>query len=250
MIRTCVLALSAAALLAPAARAQDDAKAVVEKAIKAHGGAANLDKFKAGKGKLKGTILIMGQEIEVAGDMSFMYPDKGKAVLTLSVQGMKINITQLIAGDRVEVVVQGMKQPIPDEQAADVRMSQYVAYLTQLTPLLRGDQFTLKSLGESKLEGKTLVGVSVTNKDKKFKEVKLYFDKDSGLLTKADHMTTDEGGKEVVTEQIFGDFKEFKGIKVATKETVIKDGKKSQELVTESFEPLEKLDDKAFTVED
>jgi hypothetical protein len=233
MIRTCVLALSAAALLAPAARAQDDAKAIVEKAIKAHGGADTLDKYKAGKGKLKGVIIIMGQEVEIAGDMSFMYPDKGKAVLTLSVQGQKISITQLIAGDRVEVVVMGMKQPIPDEQAADVRMSQYIAYLTQLTPLLKGDQLTLKALGETKFEG-----------------VKLFFDKDSGMLIKADHMSTDEGGKQVLTEQIFGAYKEFKGIKVPTKETVIKDGKKSQEIVTEAFEPLEKLDDKTFTVED
>src|SRR5947209_2552643 len=118
-MRTCLLALSAAVLLAPSARAQDDAKAIIEKAIKAHGGADVLNKYKAGKGKVKGTITIMGQEIEVGGEIWYQYPAKAKAVLQLTVNGQKLAITQLINGDKVEISVMGMKQPLNDEQAAD-----------------------------------------------------------------------------------------------------------------------------------
>lgn len=250
-MRTCLLALSAAVLLAPSARAQDDAKAIIEKAVKAHGGADNLTKYKAGKGKVKGVVIVMGTEIEISGEIWYQFPAQGKAVLQLNVNGMKIPITQLINGDKVEISAMGMKQPLPDEQVASARMSQYISWITQQLPVLTSDpQFTLKALGESKFEGKTLVGVSVTNKDKKFKEVKLFFDKDSGMLIKADHMGTDESGKEVTTEQIFSDYKEAKGVKYPGKETVLKDGKKAQEIVTESLEPMEKLDDKTFTLED
>jgi hypothetical protein len=247
-MRSFVLALTAAGLLAvPAARAQDDAKAVIEKAVKAHGGAEVLNKFKAGKAKVKGVLLIMGQEIEVGGDTVFLYPDKAKAVLQLSVNGMKIGLTQIINGDKVEVSLGGMKLPLTDEQLSDARMSQYVSALSQLTPLLSDKAYELKALGESKFEGKALAGVAV--KHKKFKEVKLFFDKTSGLLVKIDHMTSEEG-KEMLEEQIFSDFKEFSGLKLATKETVIKDGKKSQEIVTEEFKPLEKVDEKEFKLDD
>ena len=53
-MRTLLIPALALALLAPSARAQDDAKAIIEKAIKAHGGADVLNKYKAGKGKVKG----------------------------------------------------------------------------------------------------------------------------------------------------------------------------------------------------
>jgi len=160
---------------------------------------------------------------------------------------MKLGLTQTINGEKVEVSLMGMKLPLNDEQLADARMSQFVSALGQLTPLLKDKAFELKALGESKFEGKTLVGVSV--KHKKYKEVKLFFDKTTGLLVKIDHMTNEEG-KEVLEEQLFADFKEFSGLKVATKETVIKDGKKNQEIVTEEFKPLEKVADKEFALED
>src|SRR5207248_2712870 len=102
-MRTSLLALCTAVLLAPSARAQDDAKAIIEKAIKAHGGADNLNKYKAAKGKIKGVIVIMGQELEISGEMWVQFPAKGKAALQLNLNGMKIPITQLINGDKVEI---------------------------------------------------------------------------------------------------------------------------------------------------
>ena len=47
-----LLLLALAIVITPAARAQEEARAVIEKAVQAHGGAA-LDKYPAGRAKAK-----------------------------------------------------------------------------------------------------------------------------------------------------------------------------------------------------
>ena len=50
----------------PACRAADDkAEAVVKKAIEAHGGAENLNKYTAGQFTMKGDVSVMGMDLEV-----------------------------------------------------------------------------------------------------------------------------------------------------------------------------------------
>ena len=51
-------------LLARPAAAQNDVKAVIEKAIKAHGGEEKLSKYKASTMKGKGKISLMGNDAE------------------------------------------------------------------------------------------------------------------------------------------------------------------------------------------
>ena len=77
-MRTFVLTL-ALGLAVPAA-AQDSPKAVIEKAIKAHGGADPLTKFTAERVSIKGTLSIMGMDVEATGTAVTQYPDKQKSV--------------------------------------------------------------------------------------------------------------------------------------------------------------------------
>jgi hypothetical protein len=241
----------AAALLAPAARAQDDAKAVVEKAIKAHGGAANLDKFKAGRIKSKGVVSVAGMEIAVVGTSVFQLPGQSKSVLELEFMGNKVPVVQLVNGDRVSMTVNGMKrEDLGEAQLTEAKMAIYLQSIYQLTPLLDPAKFTIKALGESKFQDKPVVGVSVIDKDKKFKEVKLFFDKESGLLVRAERMSLDGVTMaEVPAEMVFSDYKEYGGVKRPAKTVIFQDGKKFLESEVVEFTPLDKVDAKEFELD-
>jgi hypothetical protein len=244
-MRTCVLTLTAAVLLAPSARGQDDARAIVEKAIKAHGGAENLDKYKAGRMKSKGVVVIADMEITVVGTSVFQLPDKSKSQLEMEAGGMKIAVVQVINGDRLSLTVGGMKrEEMGEAQIAEARTALYLQTLYQLTPLLK-EPFTLKALGESKFQDKPVLGVQVSSKG--HKDVKLYFDKQSGLLVRLERPGLEPVSmQEVPTEQVFSDFKEFGGLKRPTKTVIFQDGKKFLESEVLEYKPLENVDAKEF----
>jgi hypothetical protein len=241
-MRTLILAAASVAALTAPARA-DDPKAVIEKAIKAHGGADKLDKYKGYKATVKGTIVAGGMEIEVKGDTVVAYPDKVKVKGTLSVGGMDLSILQIVTPTKAKFTINGMNMDLPDEELAEQRFSAYVVGLTQLTPLLKGDTFTLKAAADGDVDGKPAVGVVVSSKDRK--DVTLYFDKASGLLVKTSRQGRDEG-KEVLEEQILGDYKAVDGVQMPHKETVLKAGTRNQEFTTEKYEMLEKVDESEF----
>jgi hypothetical protein len=243
-MRSPLLTLLGAALFAVPAPAQDDPKAVIQKAITASGGAEKLDKFKASRSTVKGHVTIQGMQVGVTGELLTQYPDQAKATFTLDLAGNKIPVTQVINGDTVSMSVAGMKQPLGEPENAELKESAYASSLQQLTPLVNGPAFQLKSLGESQSQGKAVVGVQVSHA--KHKDVKLFFDKESGLLTKLERTARGETGKDVKEEQVLGDYKDFSGLKIPTREVTFKDGKQDSEITTTDYKPLDQIDPKEF----
>ena len=105
------------------ARAQDDPKEIIRKAISAYGGQEKLDKFKASKSTGKGTINIAGMEITFTIETMAQVPDKSKSVIKMEVMGMAITMEQVINGDKAKMTLNGMDVPIPDEQKAELKAS-------------------------------------------------------------------------------------------------------------------------------
>lgn len=239
------LALSLLAGLGTRAPAQDDPKDIIKKAIAAHGGTEKLDKYKGAKNSSKGTISIMGLELEFTSDTVSMYPAKQKSTIKMDVMGNAITVVQTIVGEKMSVTVNGMAQEVPDAQKAELKQSVELQRVMNLTPLLSEKGFELKSLGESKVNGKDVVGVSVTSKN--LKETKMFFDKGSYLLKKIERKGTDpSSGNEVKQEMLMSDYKDVNGLKKPTKVTMINDGKKFMESTVVKQEVLEKIDDKEF----
>jgi hypothetical protein len=56
----------------------------------------------------------------------------------------------------------------------------------------------------------------------------------------------DQGGKEVVQETVFSDYKEINGVKMPMKEVIKRDGKNFVDGETFDVRLVEKLDDKIF----
>src|ERR1035438_544553 len=111
-LASCILAISAFFV-----RAQDtDLKAVLRKAIEAHGGAKNLAKFKAVVTKFKGTIEIQGNKFDITGETSLQKPDKVKNVMTLDINGNQVEVITVFNGKKLWVNAMGKTKEIDDEK--------------------------------------------------------------------------------------------------------------------------------------
>ena len=254
MRRTLHCLLSAAVVLgfAFAARAaDDDVKAILAKAIKAHGGEEALTKHQAGQTKSKGKLVIPGLgETDFTSESAFMLPDKFKEAIDFEVMGKKINVVTIANGDKVSIdtTVDGNNVPvkITDEIKDAMKEQQYMMKAARLVALTKDKSFQLEPLGEVKVEGKPAVGIRVSSKG--HKDLSLYFNKDTGLLAKSERRSVDPmSGKEFTEERIILDYEKTKeGIPLPKKVLVKHDGEKHVEAEIVEAKWLEKLDDSEF----
>src|SRR5262249_48132883 len=132
-----VLALSVA-VPAGLRAADDDPKAILEKAIKAHGGESHLAKHQAGSSKNKGKITLAGVgEVEFTQETSFMLPDKLKEAMELTVAGQKINVVTLVNGDKISIDANGTDVPITDPIKEALKDGKYVMKVARLIAPLK-----------------------------------------------------------------------------------------------------------------
>src|SRR5262249_21640762 len=85
-------AFGVALVLAPQSRAQDEAKAIIEKAIKAHGGADKMAKTKAIRPTAKGNLQLMGQALGYTETSTIQPPNQVQSALTPEIMGQQIPI--------------------------------------------------------------------------------------------------------------------------------------------------------------
>jgi hypothetical protein len=243
-LRFLPLAASAILISAGPALAQDDVRVVVEKAIKAHGGAEKLTKFKAGRMKVKGKIEL-GGGIEITQDVAYMLPDKVREEVNLEVDGNQIKQVVTINGAKVAIEVNGKKIPVPDKVKDAIKDVGYLLSVSRLVPL-RAKTFELSPLGEAKVDGKAAIGIRVSKKGQK--DMNVYFYKKTGLIAKLEHRTVDPlSGQETTEERIVSEYKDADGIPLPRRVTLRRDGKLflTAEVLEGQF--LESIDDGEFT---
>jgi len=244
----CALVLALAAL----GRADDaaDAKAVVEKAIQARGGADNLAKYKADVLKVKGAVHVSGLDIDFTGEISFQQPDKSRTVIEGTVMGTNFKSTRVVNGDKgwIDDLLGAARQQrdMSKEELAEERESQNANSIIRLA-VLTDKAYTLSTVGESKVGDKEAVGILV--KRKGYRDVSLFFDKKTHLLLKSETRGKDPqggGDTEFTQEAFYDDYKKVGDLQVAHKQTVKRDGKAYLESEATEFKPEEKLDDGLF----
>jgi hypothetical protein len=238
------LALTVLTFAGAAAQAQD-AKEVIEKAVKAQGGEEKLSKFPAARVKAKGSMELMGVEIEFTLDASVQNPDKFRNDIHLEVMGQKITIVQIYNGKKGWQSMGGEAMEVEGDQLDELKEEAYSNNLEQLYPLLHDKQFELKVVDGDKVDDKPTVGVKVTSKG--HKDMTLYFDKDNGLLVKSRKKSKDpNGGQEVDAETFYKDYKDINGTKQSMKQLLKHDGKKFLEAEVTDMKLLEKIDPSTF----
>jgi hypothetical protein len=220
-------------------------RAVVERAIKVHGGAAALKKFEAHTFKDKGKFYGMGEGIPYTGDFAIAGTDRIRMVLAMEVNGAELKITMVVNGKKGWFVIGDDKKPMSKEQLAEQAEQLYAGSLSRLTPLL-DKSIKLSLVGEAQVDDRPAIGIRAERKGKR--PVNLYFDKKSGLLVKSEFTITDEmaGGAEQSQEVIYRAYKTFKGLKQPTRVLIQRDGKRFLESELTEFQPHESLDESTF----
>ncbi|HKB01215.1 MAG TPA: hypothetical protein VKD90_03300, partial [Gemmataceae bacterium] len=200
-------------------------------------------------------VSVAGNDTEFTGDVAFALPDRLRMTINLEVMGMKISVVQVANGDKVKrtVKVGDTVVPAEDDGKDEIRFGVIGRQVQMLTPLLDATKFSVKGADDADVNGKKAAVVVVTPKAID-REIKLYFDKESGLLVKAGHKGRGpgDGGApvEVYQESYFSDFKKVNGVQVPTKVVLNHDGKKFMTATTSDHELLDKLDEKEFAIDD
>lgn len=232
--------------------AQDDATAIIARAIKAHGGAEALNKTKTASTKSQGTMMVFGQEVAFVSTSIYAVPDRFKMEMAAEIRGLKLNATQVVNGKQVNVktMLGGMEQPANDKVKEETYQAVLIQEVTSLTPLVEGKKYTLKAEPEAKVEDKPAVVVLVTAPG--LKDIRLSFDKESGRLVKTERKalaSSASGLVEVKEESFLSDFKEKDGALLPMKLVVKHDGKPFMSVNVTEIKLLDKVDASDFTVE-
>jgi hypothetical protein len=243
--RYVLLAFLAISTPTVAVRAADPmaARAVVDNAIRAHGGEANLAKFPASTLKLKGTFHGLGSAATFTGETASQGPDRSKFVLETEINGEKIHLVTVLNRDRGWMKVEDETQEMDKEDLAEAKEEAYSEWLASLLPL-KDKAFVLTTVREIKIDKRPALGVKVSSKD--HRDTTLYFDKETGLLVKTETRVKDDSGQEVTEETFLSDYKEVQGTRQATKFNVKRDGEPYLEAEVTECKLAEKLDDKLF----
>jgi hypothetical protein len=245
-VQHAVLAFGFVVAAAVPARADDaaDARKLVEKAIKAHGGQEKLAKFTGHTVKFKGNFHGMGQAIPMTGEVITQGNDKVRVDVEIEAGGMKFRVINVFDGEKGWNKVGDMLMEFDKDQVAEAKEQAYAGWVETLVPL-KDKQFTLATVGEIKVENRPALGVKVSSKGRR--DIDLYFDKETGLLVKRETRVKDEGSGQEVTEETFpSEYKEVQGTKQAMKFTVKRDGKLFIEGEATEVQLSEKLDASVF----
>lgn len=228
------------------ARADDkDPKAILDKAIKAVGGEEKLRKAEAISWKTKGTITFNGNEMEVKTHATARGLDHYRRESEIDANGEPRTFMIVLSGDKGWRKFGDEPQALEDDGLANQKRSAYLEILPVTLVALKGKDFKLESAAEETVDGKPAAGIKVTGPDQK--DFTLYFDKESGLPVKLVAQVAGFQGGEHKQETTYKDYKDFDGIKKATKVESKRDGEDFAKSEVTEFKVLDKVDDKAFS---
>ena len=242
----CVLGL--VVVLAGPTRADDDKEmhALVDKALKAAGGADKLAKFKACTFKGKGNVTEGNKEGTFTAEGSFRGGTHWRMEMEANVDGQNRQVILVFDGQKAWARPKDRDaMEAPEEAIAVIKELTHVMYLAQTLAPLKGKDYKLAPLGEVKINDRATLGMKVTPKDRK--EINLYFDKETGHLAKCEMNIVDmKDGQEVSHEYFFSDHKDMDGVKHFSKIVFKRDGKKFFDAELSEVKAQDKLDDNLF----
>lgn len=227
-----------------AAAQQDEARALVERAIKAHGGSEALERIHADKVKFKGTLVLPDHTAPFLAETTMQLPSKYKHVIEINNGGDKHTIVHVINGDKIYIAVDGRSLQADPAQLVEIRSGLELERAKRLLPLLEDKSYQLAVLEELKVNERPAVGIRITGRGRK--EMRLYFDKEYGLLVRAENRLDDGKGKEIRQHFFFGDFKDIGGYKRPTKVRAYRDGRQIMEAEMLDAKVLDKVDETEF----
>ena len=222
-----------------------DLKSLLEKVVKAAGG----NKVANAKAWTQ-TIRFSDPKRGVATHRHFVeLPDKFRSEVefeTDTADGKKKNtIIDIVNGDQgwqtgvYDGESEGTVKSGTRQRAAVRSQVQSWGVFLPLTPTLPGVK--AKLLGESKVEGRAVIGVGTDRGTER-----LYYDKETSRLVRQEVEVRTKNKKRELTVITFDDYRDLDGVPVARKQIAKTDGKVVTEMEVVEFKPSDKLDPKLF----
>jgi hypothetical protein len=232
------------------------ARAIIDKAIQAHGGADKLSQFKAVSAKWVGKHKIENQYYGDAIRVVTYEMPADKIRFDFEVENPKGNnfaFSRVVSGKKGW---QGSGRRTRDLNEAEVTQivdELYAHWLASVVPLqdvlLKDKGFAFSVWGNIAVDGKDAVGVRVSCQGRP--DVLLFFDKQTGLVIKSERRAKDPvTNREYTAESSYRDHKAFQGVMWPTIRLDRRDGQDLEEnsgrFELSEFQALEKLEDSSL----
>jgi hypothetical protein len=239
-------ALLISVLVSGSVRADEQqAKAILDKAIQALGGEPKLAKAaEAATWKAKGKISLGGNESEFTGQSTIKGLDHYRSEFEGDFGGNQVKGVTVLAGDKGWRKFGDQNMEMDADAVANEKRSIYLQVIPATIVPLKAKGFKLETAGEEKVADKPALILKVTAPDGK--DFKLSFDKQSGLPVKLVAVVAGFMGDEFTQETTMADYKDFDGIKKATKVESKRDGERFVEVEILEFKTLEKVEASTF----
>ncbi len=236
-----VLALGAA----QSASADDkDVTAVLDKAIKALGGEEKLAKAAVYSWKVKGSLNLNGNESDLTGSSTVQAPDRSRSEVNIEFNGSKFQVVTILNGDKGWRKIGDNAMPLDEAGLANDKRVLAMQLATTFVLPLKDKKYKIETAGEEKVDDKPATVLKVVGADGK--DFKISFDKESGLPVKVVATVAGFMGEDYVQESLYKQYKDFNGIKRATKVEVKRDGAVFLNQEISDFKASEKAEPGAF----
>jgi hypothetical protein len=220
-----------------------EADALLAKALKAHLGSAKKDSSIGYKGKNKGTLHILGMEIEFTQEITLHIPKRFKEEMEMTIMNQNVKVKTVFDGKNAWIKVNDKDIKVNDDLLAEFKDVANMMGISQGI-FVKDKSLKLSLLGEVEVNGKPALGVKATRNGK---EVNFFFDKKTGLTTKVERRTKDfMSGQEVTEERIITEYQKVAGRQVPKKSVIHRDGKKFLEAEVVESQFLDRIDDSEF----
>ncbi len=226
--------------------ADPDAKAVIDKAIAAVGGESKLLALesKAIETKSKGKLSLGGAEGEFTTRTVTQGLNRFRQEFDGDFGGNQIKGVTVVDGNKGWRNFAGQGGKLEEEQLADQKRATYLSLAPAFLLPLKGSDFKIESANEDKVDNKPAVVLKIDGPDKK--SFQLWFDKESGLPVKLVAQVKGLQGDEFTQETTYSKYKDFDGVKRATKVDSKHNGDKFLDIEITDIKALDKVDPKTF----
>jgi len=227
------------------ARADDkDPNAILDKAIKAMGGEEKLKKLDAMTWKSKASIIINGDSNDITLNSTVQGLDHYRTEFEGKFQDNPFKGVVVLNGKKGWRKFGDQAMDMDEDAVANEKRQLYLQVIPTKLVILNEKGYKLEAADEQKVGDKPAAGIKVTTPDGK--DFTIYFDKETGLPARVVAKVVGFDGQEFTQETTYKDYKDFDGIKKATKVESKRNGQKYLDQEVTDFKVLDKADADAF----
>jgi hypothetical protein len=221
------------------------ARELLDRAIRAHGGEEKLNRFRGITLTMTGHLAMGDRRVPFQGDWAVQLPDKLRSTVEAKSREAPFKQTQVVNGSSGWLSRGGRTVAMDAVVLAEAREELHSGWeVAQLTPLRR-TEYRLTVTESVRVEGKETLGLVVSRPG--FRDVRLYFDRDSHLLvktaTQARDLATD---RTIEVETVYSDYGEVQGVKYPRRVRLYREGQEYLNGVVSEYRIQETLSNDRF----